>query len=237
MPSQAVKQIRKQLTELSDATIAEHSLRFFKTGPGQYGEGDRFIGIRVPVLRKVAREHRLLDLKDVKSVLQSPIHEERLLALLVLVLQFEKGDAATRKAVYDFYIEHLTHVNNWDLVDSSAHQIVGGHLRDRSRRPLYRWAKSNDLWERRVSIIATYAFIKDNDFDDTLAIAELLLHDDHDLIHKAVGWMLREVGNRDRAVEESFLKEHYHGMPRTMLRYAIERFPERRRKAYLNGTV
>jgi 3-methyladenine DNA glycosylase AlkD len=237
MNANPVSDIRNQLEELSDAAIAEHSQRFFKTGLGQYGEGDVFIGIRVPVLRRVAKANRELSLGDAELLLRSAIHEERLLALLVLVLQFEKGDAPTRKAIYKLYCSNMQYVNNWDLVDSSSHQIVGGYLRDRSKRPLHQLAKSGNLWKRRVAIISTLAYIKDGEFDETLAIAETLLHDEEDLIHKAVGWMLREVGNRDRSVEESLLKRHYRDMPRTMLRYAIEKFPETKRKRYLNGKI
>jgi len=210
---------------------------FFKTGPGEYGEGDVFIGVKVPVLRKLAREYRDLALRDVERLLGSEIHEERMLALLIMMLQFQKGDARARAAVYRLFVEQIKQVDNWDLVDTSVPTIVGGHLAGRSRRPLHTWARSRDLWRRRVAIIATFHFIRAGEFDETLKIAELLLHDEHDLIHKAVGWMLREVGKRDRKVEERFLEKHYREMPRTMLRYAIERFPERRRKAYLRGTV
>ena len=232
-----IKELRAELLELADAEIAAHSQRFFKTGPGEYGEGDQFIGIRIPVLRKLAKRHTDLSLDETADLLQSPIHEERLLALLILVYQFEKADTKEQKQIFDFYRQHLAQVNNWGLVDSSAHVMVGGYLRDRSRRWLHQMAKSKSLWRRRVAIIATYHFIKHDDFDDTLVISETLLHDKEDLIHKAVGWMLREVGNRDRPVEEAFLKRHYQDMPRTMLRYAIEKFPEVLRKKYLSGEV
>ena len=170
-------------------------------------------------------------------MLRPPVHEERLLAIIILVEQLKRAGATERKPIYDLYLANTEYVKNWDLVDASAHYIVGAHLRDSSRRPLYRLAKSKSLWERRISIIATFWFIKNDDFDDALDIAELLLDDREDLIHKAVGWMLREVGNRDREAEEAFLKSHYKDMPRTMLRYAIEKFPESRRQAYLKGTV
>ena len=209
--------------------------RFFKTGPGQYGEGDRFIGVKVPVTRKVAWEFKSLPLAEVECLLHSEIHEERLLALVILVGQFEKGDDAARKRINDFYLASTKHINNWDLVDLSAPQIVGGNLETRSRRPLDRLAKSASLWERRISILATHWFIRHGDFADTLRIAEKLLTDGEDLIHKAVGWMLREVGKRDLVVLEEFLSEHCRAMPRTMLRYAIERFPEGKRQAYLKG--
>lgn len=232
-----VKKLRAELLELADAEIAAQSQRFFKTGPGEYGERDEFIGIRMPVLRKLAKGYVELSEEETAMLVQSRIHEERLLALLILVYQFEKADAKQQSQVFDFYRKHLQFVNNWDLVDSSAHIIVGGHLRGRSRRWLYRLAKSRSLWKRRVSIISTYHFIKRDDFDDTLQISQMLVADDEDLIHKAVGWMLREVGNRDRPIEEAFLKRHYKSMPRTMLRYAIEKFPQQRRKQYLTGKV
>lgn len=209
--------------------------RFFKTGPGQYGEGDRFIGVKVPTTRKVAKEFKSLPLAEITFLLHSDIHEERLLALVILVGQFEKGDEATRKLIYDLYLANTCHINNWDLVDVSAPKIVGGYLETRNRKPLHRLAKSASLWERRISIIATGWFIWRDDFTDTLRIAEKLLGDKEDLIHKAVGWMLREVGKRDEAVLEGFLGEHCRVMPRTMLRYAIERFPEEKRRKYLKA--
>jgi 3-methyladenine DNA glycosylase AlkD len=228
---------QQRLRSLADPAVAAILARFFKTGPAQYGEGDRFIGVKVPVIRKVARDFRGLPLPEVECLLHSEIHEERLLALVILVAQFEKADDATRKRIYGLYLANTQHINNWDLVDLSAPQIVGGHLENRSRKPLYRLAKSASLWERRISILATHWFIRHGDFTDTLRIAEKLLKDKEDLIHKAAGWMLREVGKRDVAVLEGFLVEHCRRMPRTMLRYAIERFPEEKRLGYLNGTV
>jgi len=211
--------------------------RFFKTGPGQYGEGDKFIGVKVPVIRKVAKEFKALPLAEVECLLHSDIHEERMLALVILVGQFQKGDDALRKRIYDLYLANTAHINNWDLVDLSAPKIVGGYLETRSRKPLDRLAKSVSLWERRISIIATGWFIWRDDFADTLRIAEKLLGDREDLIHKAVGWMLREVGKRDVAVLEEFLGEHCRVMPRTMLRYAIERFSEKKRRGYMDGRL
>ncbi len=225
------------LRDLADPATAEHSQRFFKTGKGEYGEGDRFLGIRVPVLRKQARAFRNLSLKDVQRLLSSSFHEERLCSLLVLVGKFDRADAVERKSIYKLYLNNTRHINNWDLVDSSAHHIVGVYLEDRSRRPLHKLAGSTSLWERRIAIIATYHYIKHCDFADGLEISNRLLDDEEDLIHKAVGWMLREIGNRDPAVEKGFLKSRYKKMPRTMLRYAIEKFPERERKRYLAGTV
>jgi 3-methyladenine DNA glycosylase AlkD len=236
-PDGAALAAQQRLRSLASPAQAAVLARFFKTGPGQYGEGDRFIGVKVPAIRKVAQEFRGLPLPEVECLLRSEIHEERLLALVILVGQFQKGDNASRKRIYDLYLAKTQHINNWDLVDLSAPQIVGGYLENRSRKPLDRLAKSTSLWERRISILATHWFIRHGDFADTFRIAEKLLGDEEDLISKAVGWMLREVGKRDVAVLERFLREHCRVMPRTMLRYAIERFPEGRRRAYLNGTV
>ena len=229
--------IRTEFRKLGDPAIAEHSARFFKTGKGEYGEGDRFLGIRVPIVRQAVKRYRDTRVQSVLSLLKSTYHEERLLAVLMLVDRFERGDENSQRKVYDAYLANTRYLNNWDIVDGSAHKIVGPWLRARSRRVLYRLAKSKSLWERRIAIMSTYDFIRQHDFVDSLAIAELLLGDDHDLIHKASGWMLREVGNRDRKIEDAFLQKHYQAMPRTMLRYAIEKYPERCRKAYLNGTA
>ncbi len=229
--------VRRVLKDLANPKIAEHSQRFFKTGPGEYGEGDKFLGIRVPVLRQQVIKLRDLPLAETWRVLASPLHEERLFALLMLVRKFTKGDATVQQAIYDGYLDNTRYINNWDLVDSSAHQIVGGHLQTRSRQPLDQLARSESLWERRIAMIATYHYIKANDFDDALRLSATLRDDSEDLIHKAVGWMLREIGKRDVTVEKTFLHEHYRKMPRTMLRYAIEKFPPEERKAYLKGTV
>ncbi|NUQ62177.1 MAG: DNA alkylation repair protein [Pirellulales bacterium] len=224
---------QRRLRSLACPQQAAILARFFKTGPGEYGEGDRFIGVKVPVIRKVASEFKTLPPAEVECLLHSEIHEERLLALVILVAQFEKGDAAVRKQLYGLYLANTRHINNWDLVDLSAPRIVGGYLENRSRKPLDRLAKSAILWERRISILATHWFIRHGDFADTLKIAEKLLKDEEDLLHKAVGWMLREVGKRDVAALEGFLGEHGRAMPRTMLRYAIERFSEKKRLGYL----
>jgi 3-methyladenine DNA glycosylase AlkD len=230
--------IRARVRVLANPAIARHSARFFKTAPGDYGAGDRFLGIRVPAIRKIARESRGASLAAALTLLRSPHHEERLLALVLMVELFERADDAARAEIYAQYLKHTPrYVNNWDLVDSSAAQIVGAHLEKRDRGVLRNLARSPSLWERRVAIIATFWFIKKKSFDDTLEIAALLLRDREDLIHKAVGWMLREVGNRDLPTEERFLRAHYATMPRTMLRYAIEKLPERRRKAFLLGTA
>ena len=221
------------LRSLANPHHAAVLARFFKTGPGQYGEGDVFIGVKVPVLRKLAKEYKTLPLSEVEILLHSKIHEARLVALLILILQAAKSDAKGRKVIYDLYLANTQHINNWDLVDLSAPRIVGAYLEKKNRRPLYRLASSSSLWKRRISIMATFHFIRQEDFGDTLSIAEKLLDDKEDLIHKAVGWMLREVGKRELAVEEGFLQKHYRVMPRTMLRYAIEKFPEYKRQAYL----
>lgn len=230
----AIQSALKRVANKKDAAFLQG---YFKTGPGQYGEGDRFIGVRVPLLRKLAKQFRDLPLSECKQLLQSPIHEERLLALFILVMQFQKGDEDEREKVYRVYLNNLRFVNNWDLVDSSAPRIVGVWLSNKDRTPLYDLARSPKLWRRRVAIMATLHFINQDDYKDTLRLAGLLLGDKHDLIHKAVGWMLREIGNRNRGQEEIFLKKHYEKMPRTMLRYAIEKFPVQKRKAYLAGTA
>lgn len=227
------REVQTRLRSFANPADAAFLPGFFKTGPGEYGEGDVFIGVRVPAVRKVAKEFKLLPLPEVVRLLHSKIHEERLTALVILVLQTEKGDAETRRRVYDLYLANTKYINNWDLVDLSAPQLVGAHLNDKSHKPLYRLAKSSWLWDRRISILATFHFIRQGDFDDTLRIAEMLLGDKHDLIHKAVGWMLREVGKRDQTILEAFLEEHGRIMPRTMLRYAIEKFSEKKRRAYL----
>ena len=230
--------IRARLRALADPEIAAHSARFFKSGVGEYGAGDRFLGIRVPAVRRVAREFRAAPLRAALPLLRSPLHEERLLALVMLVERFERGEDGDRARIYAQFRKHTPrYVNNWDLVDSAAYQIVGAYLEPRDRGPLYELARSPSLWERRVAIVATFGYIRKRDFTDTLAIAKLLLADREDLIHKAVGWMLREVGNRDRTELERFLRKHHATMPRTMLRYAIEKLPVRRRTAYLIGTV
>jgi 3-methyladenine DNA glycosylase AlkD len=210
--------------------------RYFRTGPGEYGEGDRFLGLTVPMVRRVAREHASLDLDDCRVLLASRDHEARLLALLVLVRGYERGDDARRSTIYRFYLDHTDRIDNWDLVDLSAPSIVGRHLEKRSRAPLRRLARSKSLWERRIAIVATFHHTKAGDVAPALHVAERLLGDRHDLIHKAVGWMLREVGKRDRAVLEAFLRPRYHEMPRTMLRYAIEKFPEAERRRYMQRT-
>jgi 3-methyladenine DNA glycosylase AlkD len=229
--------IRRRLQTLADKATAQILQRFFKTGAGEYGEGDIFLGIKVPPLRRLSLEFQDASPATIRSLLKSKIHEERTLALMILVRQFSRGDERRREQIYDFYLQHTSFINNWDLVDGSAPYIVGPFLWNRDRGRLYAFAASQSLWERRIAIISTFYFIRQNDFADALKIAELLLSDDHDLIHKAAGWMLREIGKRDLAAEESFLKKHCRTMPRTALRYAIERFPESKRQRYLTGKV
>jgi 3-methyladenine DNA glycosylase AlkD len=228
-----LNQIKTDLKNLRNPEKAKVLQKFFKTGKNQYGEGDIFLGINVPEQRKIAKKYSDLTLKELKKLLSSKIHEHRLTSLLILIIKFNKTDEHGKKEIVNFYLNNTNYINNWDLVDLSADKILGKYLLDKDKSILYKLAKSDNLWERRIAIISTFAFIKNNNFKDTLKIAELLLEDDHDLIHKAVGWMLREIGKRDQKIEEIFLKKHYKKMPRTMLRYAIERFDENKRKFYL----
>lgn len=229
--------ISKHLQKMGDKEDARFLQRFFKTGPGQYGEGDIFLGIRVPAVRKLAQEYKSLPIKEILSLLHSPYHEIRLFALISLVNTFTKTDKPTQKKIYDLYLANSKFINNWDLVDISAPNIVGAYLLEKSRKPLYQLAKSKSLWERRIAVLATFYFIKNNQYEDALKIAEILLRDQEDLIHKATGWMLREVGKRNTDIAENFLKTHCRIMPRTMLRYAIERLSPAKRKMYLDGTI
>lgn len=263
-------QLRKELKIIADPRRAKVSLRFFKTGKGEYGEGDVFLGITVPESRKIAIKFKYLSFSEISELLKSKLHEERLIALLILVHKFNIGKEEEKKLIFNFYLKNTKYINNWDLVDLSADKIVGGFLFNRggpaasfppaSARSiseessagslravgnlstgvtplLSTLAYSKNIWERRIAIVATYYFIKNNKFDDTLRIAEILLLDRHDLIKKAVGWMLREVGNRDLQTEIGFLDQHYRKMPRTMLRYAIEKFPEELRISYLKNKI
>lgn len=229
--------VRRDIRALGSPERAKHSLRFFRTGPGEYGEGDKFLGLTVPEMRAIAKRYRDLDHDEVLELLQSEWHEERLVALLLLVDAYERGDEAGRLKIHRAYLANTRRVNNWDLVDMSAGQVVGGHLDAAEIRLLEKLARSKELWERRIAIVATFNFIKRGELAPTQRIAEILLEDTHDLIHKAVGWMLREVGKKDRKVLDAFLARHYRRMPRTMLRYAIERHPETMRKRYLAGTI
>ena len=228
------QEIIEYLIDLGNEEVAEHSQRFFKTGKGEYGYGDMFLGIRVPVLRQTVKKFKEASLETAEKLLHSKYHEVRLFALLLLVHHFEKGDDNKQEEIYKLYLNNTKYVNNWDLVDSSAHYIVGPYLLDRNKSILYKLAQSDSLWERRIAIMSTFHFIKNNQFEDATIIIEDLLDDQEDLIHKAAGWMLREIGNRDHAEEVFFLKYHYHRMPRTMLRYAIEKFNEKERQEFLN---
>jgi 3-methyladenine DNA glycosylase AlkD len=230
--------IRTEIRRLADPEKAKLLQRFFKTGPGQYGEGDVFAGIPVPVTRKLVGKYRHISIGCIVDLLKSPVHEERLLALLIMVDRYQRGDDTTRERIYRHYLRNTRHINNWDLVDLSAGHIVGAHLDGTDHASLYRLARSESLWERRIAILATFHDIMRGNPDHTLALADVLLADRHDLIHKAVGWMLREVGKRcSPDTLREFLRTRYRTMPRTMLRYAIERFPANERKAYLIGTI
>ena len=230
------KELENDLREAADPGKAALLARYFKTGKGEYAEGDKFLGLTVPVTRRIAKAHRDLALGELAALLRSPWHEVRLAALMLLAERFGRA-AAERKEIYELYLANTRFINNWDLVDLTAPRIVGGWLKDKSRRPLYRLAASNVLWERRIAMLACLNFIVDGETADALAIARRLLGDKHDLMHKAVGWMLREVGKRcSEKVLLDFLKDNYARLPRTTLRYAIERFPEKKRKALLAGT-
>lgn len=232
-PSTPLHEIQSRLRSLASPETARILQGFFKTGPGQYGDGDVFLGIKVPVIRTVAKEFQNIGLDTVVALLHSRLHEERLLALLFLMRIFDAGSIQERQSAYRAYLANATWINNWDLVDMSAPHIVGAYLADQERTTLYQLILSPSLWERRIAMVATLHFIRRNDFDDTLLLAEHLLNDREDLIHKASGWMLREVGKRSQERLETFLQQHSGSMPRTMLRYAIERLPETLRQAYL----
>jgi 3-methyladenine DNA glycosylase AlkD len=215
-------ELQQQLQQLANPEQKQVLQRFFKTGQGEYGEGDIFLGIKVPVQRKVAKKYSALSLTEIQKLLQNRVHEYRFTALIVLINQYLKANSIKKQQIFDFYIHHIQYINNWDLVDVSAAKIVGDYLLEQPRDILYRLARSSNLWERRIAIVATQTFIKNDDFKDTLKLAEILLTDEQDLIHKAVGWMLREVGKREQSTLETFLDNHHNNMPRTMLRYAIE---------------
>jgi 3-methyladenine DNA glycosylase AlkD len=237
MPTASIVKLRRAIWQLADPETAQLLQRFFKTGEGEYGAGDRFLGIRVPALRRLARTYWTLPLASTLELLRSPWHEERLLALLLFVEQYRRGDQLQREEIFQVYLAHTRFINNWDLVDASAEHIVGEHLDPDQTGVLEKLACFGSTWERRIAVLATFYWVKRGEFRPTLRIAERLVSDSHDLIHKAVGWMLREIGKRDREQEECFLRRHYRAMPRTMLRYAIERFPEHRRRQYLRREV
>jgi 3-methyladenine DNA glycosylase AlkD len=232
-----VDEVKAALQSVARAEKAEFFPSFFKSGKGEYAEGDKFIGVTVPDQRKIAKKFKDLSLEDISILLKSDIHEHRLTALFILVGLMAKAKGDAEEIFATFYLDHKEYVNNWDLVDSSAPHILGKYLFTKDTNILYDLAKSESLWDRRIAMISTQYFNRKEKFDDTLKIAAILLHDEHDLIHKAVGWMLREVGDHEPILEEAFLMKHYKTMPRTMLRYAIEKFPEGKRKRYLAGIV
>ena len=231
------EKISTHLHSLANPEIAEHSQGFFKTAKGEYGAGDKFLGIRVPVIRQTVKQFKAASLETTKQLLHSEYHEIRMFALFLLVAKFSKANDELQTTIYQLYLDNTAYINNWDLVDGSSHHIVGGYLYNRDKSILYDLVKSPSLWERRIAIMATFHFIKKAHYLDTMNIAELLLYDKEDLIHKASGWMLREVGKRDMATEVAFLNKHYKTMPRTMLRYAIEKFDEKQRQLYLAGKI
>ena len=228
-----IEKLQQEMRSMKNPEKAKIISGFFKTGKGEYGEGDLFIGMTVPESRKIAKKYADLSFNEIRKLLKSQFHEERLVALLILVHNYQIGNEGQKNDVFDFYIRNTYLINNWDLVDLTADKIIGANLMDKEKNILYNLARSRNLWERRISIIATFHFIKKDNFYETFRIAEMLLDDRHDLIHKAVGWMLREVGKKNQKAEEAFLKKNYKKMPRTMLRYAIERFPENKKKFYL----
>ncbi len=223
----------KELQDARDPKQAENLQRFFKTGPGEYGEGDKFLGIKVPKQREIAKKYTGLNLASIQKLLDSKVHEYRLVGLLILVDKFKKGSENEMGDIFNFYLKNTKNINNWDLVDLTSHHIVGGFLKDKKRDKIYELAESKNLWEKRIAMISCAFYIKNEDYKDALRVAEILMKDKHDLIHKAVGWMLREIGKRDEKILEDFLKKHYKTMPRTMLRYSIEKFDEEKRRFYM----
>jgi 3-methyladenine DNA glycosylase AlkD len=232
-PTPKLRELRKRLRRFASAQDAQFLQHFFKTGPSEYGEGDQFLGIRVPVVRRLVREFRGLSMADTCELLHSPIHEERLLALLMLVDAYDRGTESERAAIFRLYLDNTAYINNWDLVDGSAPGIVGRHLETRPRKVLFELARSPDVWKRRIAVLAAFRFIRRNEFAEILRLAEMLLQDRHDLIHKAVGWMLREAGKRDVTILRGFLEQYAARMPRTMLRYSIEKLPVTERRRWL----
>ncbi|OIO39934.1 DNA alkylation repair protein [Candidatus Pacearchaeota archaeon CG_4_9_14_3_um_filter_31_7] len=228
-----LSQLKKELESLADSEKAKVYQRFFKTAKGEYGEGDVFLGLKVPKLREIAKKYYCLDLRQLKELMDSSIHEHRMIALFILIKKYNKSNETNKRKIFKLYIKNIKNINNWDLVDLNAPNIVGTHLINKDRKILYDFAKSDNLWKKRISVLACFAFIKNKDFKDTLKISEILLKDKHDLIHKAVGWMLREIGKRDLTTLETFLKKHYKSMPRTMLRYSLEKLPEEKRNFYM----
>jgi len=229
----AASGVKKELLKSRDKEQAKHLSHFFKTGKGQYGEGDVFLGIKVPVQREIVKKFKDAELKEIQELLNDEFHECRLTGLLILVQKYKKAE--NKREIFDFYLKNAKRINNWDLVDLTAPNIVGDFLLDKKkeRKVLYSLVKSKNLWERRISVLSTFTFLRNKDYKDILKIAEMLLKDEHDLIHKAVGWMLRELGKRNKEVEVAFLNKHYRKMPRTMLRYSIEKFSPREREFFM----
>jgi len=225
--------LKKELYNLADPRRARISRRFFKTGKGEYGEGDIFLGIKVPQQRKIAIKYGNLDFNEIGKLLKDKIHECRFIALIILIKKYQNADWKGKKGIFNFYLRNSKRINNWDLIDISAPKIVGDYLLNKDKKILYRLARSKNLWQRRIAVLSTFSFIKNKQFKDVFRIIEILLDDQHDLIHKATGWMLREVGNMDLDQEEIFLKKHSSHLARTTLRYAIEKFNEKKRKKYL----
>ncbi|MFA7654299.1 MAG: DNA alkylation repair protein [Candidatus Magasanikbacteria bacterium] len=230
-----VKTIKQELGKLANQTQAKILQRFFKTGPGQYGAGDKFLGIKVPQQRAIAKKYyQTVALSEITDLIKSPYHEHRLTGLIILVMKFPQATEIGQKQIFDFYLKNTKRINNWDLVDLTTPNIVGTWLLTHERKILYQLAKSKLLWDRRIAILTTFTFIRAKQFNDAIKISEMLLTDKHDLIHKAIGWMLREIGKRDKKELIKFLEKNYAKMPRTMLRYAIEKLPKKQRKYYLN---
>lgn len=229
-----LKELSKELDKNSNPEKAKILQGFFKTGKGEYGEGQIFLGIDTPTKRKIAKQYSDLNLIEIKKLLESNIHDKKFIALIILEDRYKKGDEKIKKDVFDFYLKNIEYINNWDLIDISCYKIIGDYIIDKKRDILYDLIKSKNLWKKRIAVISCYAFIKKNDFKDIIKISEKLLEDKHDLIHKAIGWMLREVGNRNKNILIKFLNKNYNKMPRTMLRYSIEKFPEKERKKWLN---
>jgi len=229
----SLQAIKQELQALADPQTAQHSQRFFKTGKGEYGEGDIFLGIRVPVIRQLAKKHQQLPLDKIESLLHSNFHEQRLLALIMMVNLYKKSDTSTQQQIFNSYINNVQYINNWDLIDTTTPHIIGAYLFDKNRQILFDYAKSDNLWQRRIAVLACFYFIQLEDFSDFIKIAEMLVDDQQDLIHKAVGWMLREAAKRQLSITMNFLDQYAASMPRTMLRYALERFPADLKKEYM----
>jgi len=229
-----VSQLEKKLSDAKNPKKAKLLQRFFKTAPGEYGHGDIFLGITVPTQRKICKKYIEISFPEIQKLLDNKIHEYRFCALAILVSKYKKASDLEKQKIFNFYIKNSKKINNWDLIDVSAPKIVGEYLLNRDKKILYKFAKSKNLWQKRISILSTFWFIRENKFEDSLKISKILLKDKHDLIHKAVGWMLREIGKRNKQAEIKFLEKHAHKMPRVMLRYAIEKFSKKERDYYLN---